>query len=103
MVEIYHNKQFLSYMMDKTVNPLDLEHVANVNTNELEVAFITSQNIGEPNDPWINNSTVEAVKPGIIYRSTSVGDVLKRDGKFYVIEMVGYNEIDIDEENIGVV
>jgi phosphate-selective porin len=56
------------------------ELVASVDTDDLEVAFIKTQNLDRD---WSLDAT----------RSSSVGDVFERDGHRYLVAGVGFKEI----------
>jgi hypothetical protein len=46
---------------------------------------------------WTENSVVEEIGPQS-KRSTSIGDVMFHDGKFYVVSPYGFDEIKLDKE-----
>lgn len=54
----------------------------------LEAAFALTQN-GDRS--WWENPSVRAARPG---RSTSVGDVLELDGRYYTVLAAGFAEIE---------
>lgn len=89
MVIVYHNKDFLELQF-KEVNEIPRENltkVAEVAINDLETA------LGFTND-WTEKN--ERVTPLISNpRSTSVGDVMEIDNKFYEVAPSGFTEIKI--------
>ncbi len=56
-----------------------------VATSDLEVAFTDTNSHA---DHWSNNKDVTNI--GTSARSTSVGDILERDGRLYLIEPTGF-------------
>jgi len=66
--------------------PKDFTHVANVDTNNLSDVFRLTNHI---DGAWWENEGVEFIQQS---RSTSVGDVVEHDGKFYRCEIFGWTE-----------
>jgi hypothetical protein len=96
MIEVYHNTEFLMYMQEETLEALSLGHfecVARVETDSLDEAYALTQNIDEP---WHRNANVSATSRNT--RSTSVGDLVKKDGKYHVVESCGFKEITREQE-----
>lgn len=62
--------------------------VAEVNTDDLADAFYLTNSI---DDYWGNNPGVEEFNSK--HRSTSVGDIMERDGKWYVVAPIGFTEL----------
>lgn len=88
MIEVFHNSQFLPYLLDPTQESLkkgNFECVGKVYTGDLEDAYKLTQNLEEA---WHLNTNVAANKRSC--RSTSVGDLLKKDDQFYVVESCGF-------------
>ena len=67
--------------------PADYELVAEVDTDDLDVAFERTNTI---HGPWWENESVLAIKQT---RSTSVGDVLEVGDKHYKCEPIGWTEL----------
>ena len=96
MIEVYHNTEFLSYMVDPTIEALKkgiFEQVASVETDSLDYAYQETQNIDQP---WHLNTNVKARYRE--NRSTSVGDLVRKGSTFYVVEMAGFRELTREEE-----
>jgi hypothetical protein len=68
------------------------KHVADVDTASLEQAFRLTNSI---DNHWSLNHGVKHYETS---RSTSVGDVMEQDGKFYVVASFGFTEITLDSE-----
>lgn len=90
MVNVYHNKGFLALQFKKVseIPKENLTKVAEVSINDLETAFELTNHI-EHN--WTHNKGVTPLvsEP----RSTSVGDVLEIEKKFYIVAASGFEEI----------
>ncbi len=67
--------------------PSSYELVAEVDTDNLEVAFQQTNTIMHP---WWENVDVAAFKRA---RSTSVGDIVEIKGKFWMVCMAGWKEV----------
>ena len=96
MIEVYHNSEFLLYMIEPTLEALKkgmFEYVATVETEYLEEAYRDTNNIDQA---WSLNTNVKAVRRE--NRSTSSGDLLKKGSIFYVVESVGFRELTRIEE-----
>ena len=117
MVKIYHNKEFIlmNYFFmgvqmkpeeaeQCMLKPENLEEVAEMteightDIESLETAFRMTQNY-EAN--WTRNFEVSGFVPAVKLgtavrpklRSTSVGDVMELNGKFYIVAICGFEEI----------
>ena len=94
MIIIYHNHDFLDfryYLSDKVatlINPVNLLKVAEVDTDDLNIAWRLTQHI-ESN--WTKNEGVKSYYEHI--RSTSVGDVIVCDDRGWVIAPIGFDEL----------
>lgn len=62
--------------------------VAEVDTDKLDQAFYLTNSI---DDYWGLNEGVAEFNTN--HRSTSVGDIMERDGKWYVVAPFGFNEL----------
>jgi len=82
MTKVWHAKK-----MGVGEFPADYEMVAVVETDSPDVAFELTNTI---ECPWWENAGVQAQKKT---RSTSMGDVVEINGKFYLCEMIGWSEI----------
>jgi hypothetical protein len=97
MVTVYHNKNFLDYMIlfddelakEKAnhLTPQELVPVAEVETDSLEEAYRLTNHLDKS---WYEN---HGVKTLLKSRSTSVGDVLHINGKQFLVAMCGFIEI----------
>lgn len=97
MIKVYHNQNFLTYSMTKSLEQILLGLVATVKTDDLEEAFRLTNNI---DDIWTKNPEVTShtSRP----RSTSVGDVMLKDlnclgGAWYVVESLGFRQLTEEE------
>lgn len=68
----------------------DYEHVGSVEGDDLDVAFEKTNHIDQP---WTQNAGVSFKKLDV--RSSSVGDVFEREGKFYVVAGCGFQEVEV--------
>ena len=96
MVKVYHNSEFLVYNIHPTLESLKKGHfecVATVETDDLQMAFQLTNNIDQP---WHLNTNVKATAR--VNRSTSVGDLLQFNEKFYVVESFGFKELTPQDE-----
>lgn len=66
-------------------------YVGAVSTNDLESAYERTNHIERS---WTLNEGVQVVE-GLSVRSSSVGDVFEREGKFYVVAGCGFQEVDL--------
>jgi hypothetical protein len=93
MIEVYHATKptfgLPLHAPDEGPWPKGYELVAKVDTHDLDEAFGLTQHI---EDEWWKNKKVELVKKS---RSTSVGDVLKQEGRLYTVEFLGFSEKEI--------
>ncbi len=92
MITVYHNSNFIDYTFKEVDElPADLlTKVAEVDSNDREKAFELTNHLTHD---WTTNSEVTPLVPRP--RSTSVGDVMEIDGKFYMVANCGYKEIKI--------
>lgn len=96
MVEVFHNTEFLMYMQEETLEALSSGHfecVARIDTDSLDEAYELTQNIDQP---WTQNPKVATTFRNI--RSTSVGDLVRKDGVYHVVESCGFKEITREQE-----
>ena len=89
MVRVFHDSDFISNHFGKN-NPKveNLTLVAEVSTDNLEDAFRLTNHIDQ--DWWMNTEVLPCTDPT---RSTSCGDLLEQDGRFYVTASVGFREV----------
>lgn len=98
MLQIWHNEKFLDFEKYKYDDvsivylPEDqFRAVAYVKSDDLSYGFEATQNIDEP---WINNPYVIPFSEIGRYRSTSVGDVIKRScnglEEWFIVMPVGF-------------
>lgn len=64
--------------------------VAEVDTNDLNRAFELTNTIEHY---WWTNALVIKITPAIHVRSTSVGDFMEKDGKWYAVSAIGFTEM----------
>jgi hypothetical protein len=96
MIEVYHNSQILLFLCDPTFATLkkgSFIYVASVETDNLDIAFRDTNNIDQA---WSLNTNVKAVRRE--NRSTSIGDLLRKDSALYVVETLGFRELTREEE-----
>lgn len=72
------------------VNGLNYEKVADVDTTDLDYAYERTNSI---DDYWGNNEGV--AENGSRHRSTSTGDLMLVNGKFFVVASFGFEEVAI--------
>lgn len=90
MVKVYHNRNFSNYMLDKKMpTSNDLTLVAEVDTDNLDVAYTLTNSIDEY---WWDNDGVDAIVTHT--RSTSCGDVMNVGDDWYIVASVGFEKID---------
>jgi hypothetical protein len=70
--------------------PQGYELVAAVDTDSVDVAFQQTNTIMHP---WWENRDVAAFKRA---RSTSVGDIVEVNGKFWMVCMTGWKEVQVN-------
>lgn len=92
MIVVYHNKGFLEsqFRTPDELPAASLEKVAEIASDDKEKAFELTNHIDHD---WTENEEVTPLvsKP----RSTSVGDVMEIDGKFFIVKSHGFKEIKI--------
>lgn len=89
MVKVFHVTYLaLTFMASPPPKPENLELVAELNVDDLNKAYSMTQN---DEDYWLDNiSTNLHTVRGDSARSTAVGDVMEKDGIFYVVSPVGF-------------
>ena len=90
MVTVFHvAPPFLTFNSNPAPFPDTLIKVAEVETNELEVAFRLTNSI---DSYWVETapSNVKVMNDEFGHRSTSVGDLMEKDGVYYIVASVGY-------------
>lgn len=107
MIEVYHNNEVMAYWIAPTFEVLSIGHfecVAHVDTDNLEEAYRLTQNLDAP---WSLNAGVKAFgntevgnlfKKGSTNRSTSIGDLIKVNGKFFLVDLCGFTELTREQE-----
>jgi hypothetical protein len=89
MIKVYHNSNFVEDGWTKELTGT-LTYVANVNTDDLEVAFECTNHIGRN---WQEHESVEMVDEGQ-HRSSSMGDIFEtEDGKRYIVDFFGFKAL----------
>jgi len=103
MITVYHQKHPMEIepdskkrqwdpMFDKDKKPPWPEMyvaVAKVDSDKLEVAFEKTNHIDRD---WRGNKNVE-VLAAKRYRSSMVGDVFEKDGKHFIVDVVGFKPL----------
>jgi hypothetical protein len=96
MIKVYHNSQVVQFMVEPTLESLKkgyFEYVAEVETEDLDQAYTDTNNIDKA---WSTNTNVKAVRRE--NRSTSVGDLLEKESKFFLVLDEGFRELSREEE-----
>jgi hypothetical protein len=90
MIRVFHDENFWKNHLGKD-NPesKDLTLVAEVQTDDLEDAFRLTNHIEY--DWWKNPEVIPCTDPT---RSTSVGDLMEKDGKFFIVASCGFREVE---------
>lgn len=107
MINVYHNMLFLQmqFKQPDSIPRLFLEHVASVDEGkfiglkkstekDLDKTFELTNHIEHD---WTKNKEVTPTK--LNPRSTSVGDVLEINNKYYMVCTAGFKEVTIIERN----
>jgi hypothetical protein len=89
---IFMHRISLPHGPAKPVFPNEFKKVAEIETDDLEDAYRRSQNIDEPWTwyPGVKVFGLDDFEQKC--RSTSVGDVLEHNGKFFHVSEVGFEE-----------
>jgi hypothetical protein len=102
MVKVYHELNFVGFLnikaaMDTVEGRENLikkfeasRLIAEVDTDDLEVAFEKTNNI---NCPWIDNPEVKVAEGVNRVRSTSVGDFVVLNDDIYIVDAIGFTKI----------
>ncbi len=90
MITVFHNKTTDFFTDLNNVLVVDLDFVAEVQTNSLDEAYKLTQNIDEA---WVKNWQVRPNLNQAQYRSTSVGDVLQKGTDFYIVQRLGFYRV----------
>jgi len=90
MITVFHNDKAIKYFLSKNFAEATIQPVALVDTDYLEDAYKYTQNF------WAKNPNVKSLKDTSC-RSTMVGDILKKDNKYYVVEFAGFRDLTKDE------
>jgi len=96
MIVVYHNSEYLQYLSNPSIESLKVGHfekVADVETDDLEMAFDLTH---DTRHPWHINTNVKAVRR--FNRSSSIGDLLEKDKNFFVITSDGFYQLSPEEE-----
>lgn len=94
-ITILHNPDFIEWQYSGRAEHLDLDKmtpVARIETDDLEVAFKFTQHLDRP---WWERQGIEVLADPPEIRSTSVGDVLVKDGDAYAVESFGFTYFDV--------
>ena len=95
MIQVWHDRKPLFGFGDGTAKfPEDYVHVADVDTDSLDVAFERTNNV---TGPWWDNEHVYAMEAGILakgLRSTSVGDIAVHNDTVYLCYPVGWRQVE---------
>ena len=91
MIKVYHKINFKPLNPNEVPTDIDMndyELVAEVNTNNKDVAFDLTQNMDES---WSLNQNVTTKSEDA--RSTSVGDVVVYNGEFFIVDTYGWKSV----------
>ena len=83
MIEVYHAHR-PCYIPEKDA---EYTKIAEVETDSLEEAFKLTNSTDKP---WYENEKVKVIEKS---RSTSVGDMMKKKGKKFSVDIFGFREI----------
>jgi len=97
MIKVYHRNDSKFGFGPKGEFPKDYTFVATVNTDDMEVAFERTNTI---DCPWWKNEGLLALTP--CCRSTSVGDVMVKDGVAYLVQVSGFARWDVVPRNLSI-
>lgn len=98
MIKVYQKKDptFMALAKRHAADLTAYQHVADVDGSDLERAYMLTNTI---DGPWWKNAGVDfhgSPDYGMDgCRSTSVGDLLQRDGKFHEVQSCGFAEIEV--------
>lgn len=97
VIKIHHHKQPTFFMSVYKPKMSEYHHVADAHTESLDEAFLWTNTVHEP---WYEDpDRVEfrgSPEHGMAgCRSTSIGDILERDGCFYEVRPVGFARIEV--------
>ena len=98
MISVWHNERFLEYILlgAEALKSTTIHLTARVTTNDLNIAYLLTNHI---DTSWTNNTLVTPINAkGGALRSTSVGDVLEHETKYYVVEPCGFRELSREEQ-----
>lgn len=98
---VFHNPDFTDYFMKGKVENITVSLVADVEDAEkvtgdegqMDYAYCVTNNI---TDSWAKNEGVKAY--AIPCRSTSMGDLMQRGSKIYVVDVMGFRELTPEEQ-----
>lgn len=87
-IKVYHNAATDFWTDLEEVLVKDIEFVGEVDTDELDRAFMLTQNV---DTSWTKNKLVKTDEKEC--RSTSVGDVFQRGMEFFVVHKLGFRPL----------
>lgn len=95
MIEIYHRRKLSFTAFAGLLNPAGIDmadyvHVATVGADLLEEAFALTQHLNE--SAWLDRQPVIRRTTGQV-RSTSAGDVFIKDGRRFLVGLIGFTEL----------
>jgi len=94
MIKVYHVKNPTFFPRPLALDEVVL--VAEVKSDDLEDAYRLTNNI---DSAWKRGIDVTYLGPPDGCRSTSMGDILEHDGKFFVVDTFGFKPFTFNEEN----
>jgi hypothetical protein len=94
-IQVFHATALRSFSEPfAEFTPENFTHVADVDTDDLEVAYDMTQSVDAP---WTKNPGVTTPKMYPHYRSSSVGDVfVDADGKAHRVDRTGFTPVSVN-------
>jgi len=95
MITVFHNPKFVDLAFSRDIvadfqaaqMETSLEKVAEVQTEDLDEAYQDTNHIDRP---WHDNESVTLIKKS---RSTSIGDVMERNGERFIVDKIGFKRL----------
>ena len=98
MILVFHNPKtnFFSAVAEQVEELKANDLVAEVNTNDLETAYMLTNHIDED---WYTHPDVKCIRQS---RSTSVGDFMVKDGRWWVVDGIGFKRVYSDKFKLSI-
>lgn len=87
-IQIDPTQELVNAIKSGKIEGISYKLVGTVKTTNLETAFRLTNSV---DSYWCTGSEVTVV--GDDHRSTSVGDLMEKDGEFFVVAMIGFNAV----------